>query len=347
MYYPGVGSAVFFQSGTTGGFTVTGSGSADADSAIAGYTYPALGTGWTHTGADFSFDPTAGTQTGGVTAQNNAGLSSSATSFTAHADSSAPTSAITCNTTACAATWYTSAPVAIAISAAGETGESGVKRITYTTDGTNPTSSGTAVTVNASTASFDFTTLGTGTIKWVAEDNVGNVSGVTTQSVKLDDTAPSAPSLAYSGFDHAYYPGSGSIVYFDGGAAGGFTVAASGSADADSAIAGYTYPSLGTGWSNTNGDYTFTGSAATQTGSVTAQNNAGLSSSGTSFTARADGSAPTSSMTCNTNPCGAGWTNTVPVDIAISGDDGTARASSGSSRRPTAATRPRAAPRRP
>ena len=70
--------------------------------------------------------------------------------------------------------------------------------------------------------------------------------------------------------------------------AGGFTVGASGSSDAESGLAGYTYPSLGSGWSNTGGAYSFTNSAGTQTGSVTAQNNAGLSSAGTSFTAQSD-----------------------------------------------------------
>ena len=323
-YWPGVGSVVYFQGGGAGGFTVTASGATDSESGVAGYTYPALGAGWTNTGGDFSFDASAATQTGGVTAQNNAGLSGSATSFTAQADASAPTSGITCNSAACGAGWYTTSPVAISIAAAGEAGASGVKQIVYTTDGTNPTTSGTAVTVSAATAAFNLTALGTTTIKWAAEDNVGNVSGVSSQVVKLDDTPPSAPTLAYSGFDHAYYPGSGSIVYFDdSGASGGFTVGASGSSDADSAIAGYTYPALGTGWTGLAGVYTFDATAGTQSGSVTAQNGAGLSSSGTTFTARADATAPASSMTCNTNPCGAGWINSAPVDIAINGDDGT------------------------
>src|SRR5206468_1664811 len=141
---------------------------------------------WTHTGGDYSFDGTAGTQSGNVTAQNNAGLSSSGTSFTAEADSTAPTSSIQCNTAACSAGWYTSSPVAIDISAAGEAGAAGVKRIKYTADGTNPASSGTATTVNAASASFNVAALGTTAVKWVAEDNVGNVSTVSTQNVELD-----------------------------------------------------------------------------------------------------------------------------------------------------------------
>src|SRR5439155_27071242 len=119
------------------------------------------------------------------------------------------------------------------------------------------------------------------------------------QLVKLDDSAPSAPTgFGFSSLTNAYYPGSGTTVFFQTGATGGLTVAASGSADADSGVAGYTYPALGTGWSHTAGAYSFDATAGTQSGSVTAQNNAGLSSSGTTFTAQGDGTAPTSSITC-------------------------------------------------
>ena len=199
-----------------------------------------------------------------------------------------------------------------------------MKRIKVTTDGTDPTTSGTATTFNAASASVDVSADGTTTVKWVAEDNVGNVSTVSSQVVKLDTTAPSAPTgFAFSSLTQAYYPGSGSIVYFQGGGAGGFTIAASGSADAHSGVAGYTYPALGTGLSHTAGDYTFTsGAATTQSGDVTAQNGAGLSSTGTSFTAQIDSAAPTSSIQCNTAACSAGWYTVSPVSIAIGATDG-------------------------
>ncbi len=317
---------MFFQGGSTGGFTVTASGSTDAESGIAGYTYPALGTGWTNTGGAYTFDATAGTQTGGVTAQNNAGLSSSGTSFTAQSDSSAPTSAITCNTVACSAGWYTGSPVAVAITTGGESGASGVERIVYTTDGSAPTINGSDVVtngteINATSASFNVTTLGTTTIKWLAEDNVGNISATGTQTVKLDTSAPSAPSLTFTGGVHSYYPGAGSTIYFQGGASGGFTVGASGSADAQSGLAGYTFPALGSGWSNAAGAYSFNSSAATQSGSITAQNGAGLSSAGVGFTAQSDAAAPNASVTCNAAACVAGWYTTSPVAFAISATD--------------------------
>ncbi len=312
---------MFFQGGGSGGFTVTASGSTDDESGIAGYSYPALGAGWTNTGGDYSFDPSATDQTGSVTAQNNAGLTSTTTDFTAQADSSAPTSTITCNAATCSG-WYTSSPVAIAITSGGETGASGIKRIVYTTDGTTPTINGSDTVTNgteidAATANFDITTDGTTTVKWIAEDNVGNISGVSSQTVQLDTSAPSAPTgFSFGATTHAYWPGSGSTVFFQGGGSGGFTVSATGSADGQSGIAGYSYPALGSGWSNTGGLYSFDGSAGTETGSVTAQNNAGLSSSGTGFTAQSDSSAPTSSITCNSAAC-SGWYTSSPVAIAI------------------------------
>ena len=106
-------------------------------------------------------------------------------------------------------------------------------------------------------------------------DNVGNTASIST-TVMVDTTAPSAPTgIAFSAPTNAYYPGSGSIVYFKGGVAGGFTATASGATDADSGIAGYTYPALGVNWANVAGAYTFSATAGTQSGSVTAQNNAG------------------------------------------------------------------------
>ena len=260
-YYPGTGSTVYFQSGATGSFTVTASGSTDGDSGVSGYTYPSLGTGWSNTNGAYSFDATAGTDSGSVTAQNNAGLSSTGTSFTAEADAAAPTSSVQCNTAACSAGWYTSSPVAIDIAAGGEASHSGVMRIVYTTNGSAPTVNGSDVVTNGTevagnAASFNISTLGQTTVKWIAEDNVGNVSTVSSQLVKLDTSAPSAPTgFSFTSPTQAYYPGTGTKIFFKDGGTGGFTVSASGAADAQSGIAGYTYPALGSGWSNTGGAY--------------------------------------------------------------------------------------------
>src|SRR5262249_9567574 len=70
-------------------------------------------------------------------------------------------------------------------------------------------------------------------------DNVGNATSISTV-VKVDTTAPSAPTtFGFSALTNAFYPGSGSKVYFKSGSAGGFTVAASGAADSDTGVASY------------------------------------------------------------------------------------------------------------
>ena len=75
-------------------------------------------------------------------------------------------------------------------------------------------------------------------------DNVGNAATVST-TVKVDTTAPSAPTgFSFGSFTNSYYPGSGSIVFFQGGSAGGFTATASGATDADTGIASYNYGAI-------------------------------------------------------------------------------------------------------
>ena len=124
-------------------------------------------------------------------------------------------------------------------------------------------------------------------------DNVGNSASIST-TVEVDTTAPSAPTgFGFSGLTNAYYPGAGTTIYVKGGSAGGFTALASGSTDADTGVAGYNYGAIaGTGWGNTAGAYTFTAASPTGSASVTATNGAGVTGSGTSFTAQVDSTAP-------------------------------------------------------
>src|SRR5439155_24234547 len=97
-------------------------------------------------------------------------------------------------------------------------------------------------------------------------DNVGNTVSIST-TVKVDTTNPSAPSLSFSGLGGgAYYPGSGTRVYFKPNAANGTFDITADSSDADSDIASYSFPAgsaLGTNWSGS-------GSGASRTYSYTA-----------------------------------------------------------------------------
>ena len=72
----------------------------------------------------------------------------------------------------------------VSLSAADNTGGSGLKEIRYTSDGTAPSASSTLY-------SGPFTVSSTTTVKYRAYDKVGNVEAIKTFEVKIDKAAPS------------------------------------------------------------------------------------------------------------------------------------------------------------
>jgi hypothetical protein len=317
-----VGGVVYYSPGAASGqFAVTAS-STDAQSGITGYTFPAAAGGWSRSiaGATATYShtgsPTDPAEPNNVTAQNNAGLSSNATSFTVTPDSSLPASAIQCNGAACSAGWYTSSPVSVTLSAS-DTG-SGVSQIKYTTDGSVPTLGNGTVYLGA------FNVAVTTTVKYRAWDHVGNAEAVQTKLIQVDTTAPTAPTLSFSALTNAF--AAGQTVYFRPGVAGGVTVTAS-SSDGESGVASYAFPALGSGWSGSQAgasySYSFTNAAVdpTEPNNTTATNNAGLTSSPGAFTVTADGTAPVSSIACNGGACSGGW-YTSTVSVSLSASDG-------------------------
>ena len=118
--------------------------------------------------------------------------------------------------------------------------------------------------------------------------------------MKVDTSDPAAPTLTPSNpTGGAYYPGSGTRVYFKPDAAnGGFDISAS-SSDSDTGIASYGFPagsSLGTNWSGSGSGssrtYSYTATATTNgSQNVSATNNAGRSAS-SSFDVALDSTAP-------------------------------------------------------
>jgi Big-like domain-containing protein/chitobiase/beta-hexosaminidase-like protein len=103
-------------------------------------------------------------------------------------DTTPPAASITCNGSPCRS--YYSAPASVGLAAADETGGSGVGQIRYTTDGSDPT----ATTGNVYTSPF--TVARTTAVRFVAVDNAGNVSPVVSQTIALDQTAPSVTLIA-------------------------------------------------------------------------------------------------------------------------------------------------------
>ena len=322
-YYSGSGSTVYFRPGVSGGFKIVASGSADDESGVAGYTYPDLGSGWTQSSGVYTFDATATTQTGGITAQNKATPAgdSTALDITAHADTTAPTSAIQCDLNTCTTAWSTST---VHVDLAASDAQADVYRIIWTTDGTDPAVDPSTDNItngshtNGSAASFSISSNGVTAVKWIAEDNVGNVSAVQSKDVYKDSSSPSSPGdVSFGSFTHAYWPGSGTTVYFQGGATGGFTASASGATDSDSGISGYTYPDLGTGWTQSGGVYTFDATAGNSSGGIDATNGAGLTGGNLNFTTRSDSTAPDTSITCNAATCTSSWySGAVTIDLS-------------------------------
>ena len=290
------GGVVYFRVGAAGGFTV-GASSSDAQSGIAGYAFPALGSGWSgsQSGAsyDYSFNASAANpvEPNNVSAQNNAGLSSS-TSFTVTPDGAAPVTSIACDGSSCAGSWYTSS---VAVSLSANDGGSGVQEIRYTTDGSDPSP------VNGTVYAAPFSLGATTTVKFRSYDAVGNEEAVGSQLVRVDDTVPSAPALTLS--ESPASPKQdvqGTTIFYNpqGGNSASFTVAAT-TSDAQSGIDKVSFPALGgmTGGGDDSsspyqGIYTWTASSnASGAQSVTSFNNAGLSAS-SSFTATPDTAPP-------------------------------------------------------
>ncbi len=320
------GTTAFYRPAGSGSFSVTAA-SSDADSGVASYTFPSL-TGFSASGSGDTRTYTLATPTEPdgaktVTAQNGAGRTSNST-FTLTADSAAPTGgSVTANG---GGAYDTDGTVALTKVDFADGAGSGVASQTFTRatatltgDSCGSFSGSTVVTISGGN---DADTLTTGCYRYTlaAGDRVGNQASVQSTIVKVDTSAPSAPSLAISNpSGNTYYPGSGTLVWFRPLGAGQFDLTAS-SSDAHTGIAGYVFPPLGSGWtpsgSGATRTYAFSSGAATpgpQT--VTATNGAGTSSATATFTVSADGTAPVGgALTVNGTGATVGGTTSHDTD---------------------------------
>ena len=135
--------------------------------------------------------------------------------------------------------------------------------------------------------------------RYVVFDTLGNSTTYTSLAIKVDRTAPTALSLAFSGLTNTYWGGSGTTVFYRSAATSGSFVATATTTDVASGILRYTSPALGTNWTSTPGalnvnTYSWSGApAAPGTKNVTATNNAGITSANAPFTMTADNTIPT------------------------------------------------------
>ena len=140
----------------------------------------------------------------------------STASSTVTVDTVAPVTTASINPVPNAAGWNRVSPVSVTLTSNDGTG-SGVAQIKYTTDGSDPTTSGTATVYSA-----PFNVASTSTVKFFAKDNAGNSESVKSQAVKIDTIAPTN-SISLSNVTGGAFK-SGTTVYYRGVNAGSFTL---------------------------------------------------------------------------------------------------------------------------
>ncbi|HSK33800.1 MAG TPA: cellulose binding domain-containing protein, partial [Propionicimonas sp.] len=163
--------------------------------------------------------------------------------------------------------------------------------------------------------------------QYVVLDTLGNATTYTSPDIKVDLTAPAAPTLAHSAFTNTYWS-SGSVVYYRSAAASGSFTVMSTATDTASGIASHTFPTLGTNWTSTPGvlgvnTYSWSGAPAVPGAkSITATNNATGVSGGTSFTPTADDTAPGAGTVTPPNAAQASTTVSVAYTTGTDGGSG-------------------------
>ena len=323
QYFDPTTKTQWFRPNATGSFTLNATVTDQVSLGGATVTFPDVSSvaGWaSSTGGDDTASPfsspvtyswTAGAGAPGAKTVTSTTVGGTATdSITISGDSAAPTGQAV---TLAGGPWFGSS-VSLAVAAGIDTGSgvdasrSAVERAAATlTNGACGTFGAFAPVTLSGTADSSVTSGSCYRYQAKATDNVGNVSATSQPSAdaKVDGTAPTTPSLLFTGFSNS--AASGSTVYFRPGATGSFTVTAA-SSDPQSGVAAYSFPSIpgftavGSGPHRTYVS-TKTGTTATGPLSVMSSNAAGLNSGVATFSLVPDASAPTLTVRCNGAAC--------------------------------------------
>jgi hypothetical protein len=223
-------------------------------------------------------------------------------------DSTPPTTSIACNGGLCAAGWYT-APVTVSLSAA-DSGGSGVASTSYTTDGTDPASSATAVRYTG-----PFSLASSATVRFGSKDSAGNVETTHAQVVKVDTTAPTTAIACNNA------PCSGPY-------SAAVTVSLSATDTGGSGVANTLYTTDGTDPASSSAAVTYAGPftvASTTTVRFFSKDNAGnvepTRSQSVQIGTTPDTVAPDTTIACNGATCSAGWYRASPVTVSLTASD--------------------------
>jgi hypothetical protein len=344
------GSSVFYNPGLSGSFTVDSQAS-DTRSGVAQVAFPAVGgfagggnvttpnTGTTFR-TTYSWSANVATVSPGVesvTATDNAtGAATNASTFSVVKDSTAPAGgSVDADGLVGAGSRYSTSTALSIVLNKGTDGGSGLAASgaellrASATLGSGGTSDGTCGTYGAyaqvgandpsspkgDTVPSDHTCY---RYEYLVPDNVGNLATYTSPDIKVDTTAPAAPTLGFSAFTSASATGS-TVYYLPGAASGAFAVTATAS-DLFSGIASYAFPTLGSGWTGTPGlgVETYSYSAPNPTApsgnqNVTATNHATVQSAAGTFTAVPDSTAPTGGTVSYTN----GYVTSASISVSF------------------------------
>jgi peptidoglycan/xylan/chitin deacetylase (PgdA/CDA1 family) len=225
-------------------------------------------------------------------------------------DTTAPTTSITCNSATCSTGWYKTSPVTVALTATDNAGGSGVAGTYYTTDGSDPTTSITAIQYSA-----PFTVSQTTAVKFSSIDHSGNIEAVNTQPIQIDTVAPSTSISCNSATCQGTYTGPVQVSLSATDNSGGSGVASTfyttdGSNPTTSGTATvYSAP------------FTISQPATVKFYSVDNAGNAEAVNSQSIVVQVPDTTPPTTTITCNSAACSNGWYNTSPVTVGLTATD--------------------------
>ncbi|MCU1656436.1 MAG: Alkaline phosphatase [Pseudonocardiales bacterium] len=224
-------------------------------------------------------------------------------------DTVPPTTSIACNATPCTSSWYASNPVAVTLSAT-DAGGSGVAATFYTTDGSDPATSSTAVRYAG-----PFTLSSGASVRYFSKDNAGNSETARSQSIQVDIAAPQTTITCNSATCSGSY-------------AGPTTIGLSATDTGGSGVARTLYttdgtdPATSTTAASYNGPFTVaTTTTVRYSSGDTAGNIEPTRSQSIVIGAPADGTPPTTNITCNGAACSVGWYRTSPVSVGLTATD--------------------------